>query len=356
MSIRRITFRRLDLPLVKPYRLSYRTFRNFEPYLIEVEDDAGRIATGDAHISPGSSAETREGGLAYLQDRLPQLVGLDLAEAKALMLRDFTQSKVATTAVVTALEQLEGLALLRPAAPASLPLLMPVGSTDQAAIEAEVEDLVARGFATLKIKVGKDVAADITRMGWIQKAVAGRARLRVDANRAYDRAQAIEFVRGIDPEGVVLFEQPCEADLWDDNAAVAQASDIPLMLDEPICTDDDIDRAAGIKGVGFCKLKLKRFGGAERLHSGIRRVQDSGMQAVLGDGLGSDLHAWLEGCVAAACLDNAGEFNGYLKLEQGILADPLPCVDGSMQLPAGPAPAIDRARLDATTTLTFTYQ
>lgn len=355
MTIRRITFRRLDLPLVSPYRLSYRTFRNFEPYLIEVEDDAGRRATGDAHISPGSSAETREGGLAHLKDRLPRLIGLDPAEAKALMLRDFALSKVATTAVVTALEQLEGLAILRPQTPARLPLLMPVGASDPAGIEAEVEDLVARGFSTLKVKVGKDVPADIARLGLIQKAAAGRAVLRVDANRAYDRDQAIAFARGIDPEGVVLFEQPCEADRWEDNAAVAAASPVPLMLDEPICTDADIDRAAGIAGVGFCKLKLKRFGGVERLHRGIRRVQDNGMQAVLGDGLGSDLHAWLEGCVAAGCIDNAGEFNGYLKLRNGILRDPLACRQGAMHLPAGPAPKIDPARLAAATTLTFTY-
>jgi hypothetical protein len=32
------------------------------------------------------------------------------------------------------------------------------------------------------------------------------------------------------------------------------------MLDEPICGLADIERAADIPNVGFCKLKLKRFG------------------------------------------------------------------------------------------------
>lgn len=354
-TIARIQFRRLNLPLVTPYRLSYRTFSEFEPYLVEVEDTDGRVAIGDAHISPGSSSETREGGLAYLGERLPKLIGLDLAAAKALMLADFEQSKVATTAAVTALEILEEIPVLNRTEPTTLPLLVPVGALDEAGIAEEIEAAVAAGFRTLKIKVGKDVDGDIERVGWIQKAAAGRVALRVDANRAYNREEAIAFVRGVDPEGIELFEQPCEADLWDDNAAVAAASDVPLMLDEPICTLADIERAADIPGVAFCKVKLKRFGGAERLLEGIRHIQARGMGAVLGDGLGSDLHAWLEACVAAESIDNAGEFNGFLKLRGHLFKTPLTFSDGAMTLPAGTCPPIDRARLDAATTLNCTY-
>jgi hypothetical protein len=35
--------------------------------------------------------------------------------------------------------------------------------------------------------------------------------------------------------------------------------------DEPICELADVRRAAGISNVGFCKLKLKRFGGLDLL-------------------------------------------------------------------------------------------
>ena len=354
-NIARVTFRRLRLPLVKPYRLSYRTFREFEPYVVEIENSDGRVAIGDAHISPNSSAETREGGLAYLQERLPRLVGLNIEAAKDVMLADFEQSKVATTAAVTALEILEGIPVLNRKAPATLPLLTPIGSLDEAGVIAEVEQAIAAGFRTLKVKVGKDVDADITRLGWIQKATKGRAELRVDANRAYDRDQAIAFIKGVDPEGIVLFEQPCEADLWDDNAAVAAASDIPLMLDEPICTLADIERAADIPGVKFCKVKLKRFGGVERLLNGIRHIQACGMGAVLGDGLGSDLHAWFEACIAAETIENAGEFNGWKKLTDRIFEKPMGFENGKMKLPTGICPKIDRERLKAATTLTFTY-
>jgi L-Ala-D/L-Glu epimerase len=37
------------------------------------------------------------------------------------------------------------------------------------------------------------------------------------------------------------------------------------MLDESICGLADIERAANIPNVGFCKLKLKRFGSLDAL-------------------------------------------------------------------------------------------
>src|SRR3546814_10924187 len=85
------------------------------------------------------------------------------------------------------------------------------------------------------------------------------------------------------------------------------------MLDEPICTIADIERAASIRNVKFCKLKLKRFGGLNRLKQGLDAVRANGMEAVLGDGLGSEIHNWLEACVARTTIRNAGEFKGYLK-------------------------------------------
>ena len=105
--IRRITVRRLRMPLVQPYRLSYRTFDEFEPYLVEIDDDAGGRGFGDAHISPGSSSETREGGWRFLMDRCAESLGADSDGAKRDVLARFSRSKAATTALVSAIEVLQ---------------------------------------------------------------------------------------------------------------------------------------------------------------------------------------------------------------------------------------------------------
>ena len=283
-TIRKATLHRLRQPLIRPYRLSYRTFEEFEPYLVEIEDDRGRTGFSDGHISPGSSTETREGGWRFLSRLLETSIGRDFAEAKAAALNQFEDSKVAVTTLVTAIEVLEGHPCLSVAATARLPLLTPINALAPRAIEAEVEDWLAKGFRTFKVKVGKDVTADLTRVKAIQKTVAGRATLRLDANRGYDRTDGMRFAAALDPTGLELFEQPCDADDWEANAAVAAVSPVPLMLDEPICTLADIDRAATIRGVGYCKLKLKRFGSLDRLIEGLEHVRTNGLGPVLGDG------------------------------------------------------------------------
>ena len=341
-----MSLRRLCLPLIRPYRLSYRTFDEFEPYLVEVVDDSGRTGFADGHISPGSSAETREGGWAFMRERIPEMLGRDPAAAKAGVLKHFEDSKVATTALACAVEVLEGNPLLNCDKDTTLPLLTPVNSMDQAGIEKEIESWLARGFRTFKVKVGKDVAADLARVKVVQAAVGKRATLRLDANRAFNREQGMRFAAALDPAQIELFEQPCDSDDWDANAAVAAASTVPLMLDEPICTLDDIDRAARIANVRFCKLKLKRFGSLGRLHEGLQRVRACGMEPVLGDGLGSEVQSWLEACVARGTIRNAGEFNGFLKPKDRLLDPPLTFIDGSILLHAGYRPALDRAAVE----------
>lgn len=344
-TIRHVVLRRLRMPLIRPYRLSYRTFEEFEPFLVQVADDDGRSGFADVHISPGSSSETREGGWAFCRARIEEMLGAEVGTAKEAVLARFEESKGATTVLACALEMLEGSPFLDVPEATRLPLLTPINALQAEEIEREVEEWIALGFTTFKVKVGKNVEADLARVAAIQRAAAGRSKLRLDANRAYARDAAIAFASRLDPTDVELFEQPCAAEDWAANAAVAAASNVPLMLDEPICTLADIRRAATIAGVGFCKVKLKRFGSLARLTEGIDAIRSHGMVPVLGDGLGSEVHGWMEACAAWGRIENAGEFNGFLKPRDRLLDPPLRFEAGSIDLPAGYRPRLDLAAL-----------
>jgi L-alanine-DL-glutamate epimerase-like enolase superfamily enzyme len=347
MKLQEIVLRKVRLPLIRPYVLSYRTFTEFEPIIVEVRDDDGRIGWGEGHISPGSSGETREGGWAFCRHRAAAVAGLDSRGAKARISAHADASKVAATALLTAIEMLEDHPLLKAEREIRLPLLTPFNSSAAGEIEDEVERRLADGFRTFKIKVGKDADADLTRVRAIQRAIGGRATMRIDANRAYGEADARRFAASLDPAGIELFEQPCQAEDWDANAHVAGVSTVPVMLDERICGLADIERAAGIPNVGFCKLKLKPFGGLDPLKEALDRVRQYGMEPVLGDGLGGELACWMEGCVAARTIRNAGEFNGFLKPKIRLFAEPLRFAEGALVIPPGFVPQIDAAVLAA---------
>src|SRR6187399_3576624 len=107
MKLRELTLRTVRLPLIRPYVLSYRTFTEFEPIIVEVRDADGRIGWGEGHISPGSSSETREGGWAFCREHAAAIVGKDTAQVKSLIVKNMASSKVAATALLTAIEMLE---------------------------------------------------------------------------------------------------------------------------------------------------------------------------------------------------------------------------------------------------------
>ncbi|MDP0926187.1 enolase C-terminal domain-like protein [Paracoccus onubensis] len=347
--LKKAVLRRLKLPLIRPYRLSYRTFEEFEPFLLELEDEDGNCGFADGHVSPGSSDETRDGAWAFLDRHLRVACGREPAEVLEQVLEEFGQSKVAATTLATALEHLGRHPLLDVTEVATLPLLTPINQTDLSRIPAEIEGWLAQGFRTFKVKVGKDVVSDLARVAAIQTTVAGRATLRLDANRGFSRDEGIRFAAALDPTGIELFEQPCPAEDWEANGAVAAASTVPLMLDEPICALEDIERAGTIPGVGFCKLKLKRFGGLQRLREGLEAVRAHGMEPVLGDGLGSEIHNWMEACIARGVVRNAGEFNGFLKPRDRLFAEPMQFRDGAVHLPANFHPTLDSTQVERLT-------
>jgi len=341
MRLQEIKLRTVRLPLIRPYVLSYRTFAEFEPIIIEVRDRDGRVGWGEGHISPGSSSETREGGWAFCREHAAAVIGMDTKDAKAVITGHVGESKVAATALLTAIEMLEDHPLLTSAREVRLPLLTPFNSSRQGEIEEEVERRLEEGFGTFKIKVGKAADDDVRRVRAIQRAIAGRATMRLDANRAYSEADACRFAASLDPTGIELFEQPCRTEDWDANAKVASVSPVPVMLDEPICELADVERAAAIPNVGFCKLKLKRFGGLDLLREALDAVRRCGMESVLGDGLSSELGCWMEACVASVTIRNAGEFNGFLKPKVRLFAEPLQFTAGELVMSPEFKPAID---------------
>jgi L-alanine-DL-glutamate epimerase-like enolase superfamily enzyme len=345
--LREVILRKVRLPLIRPYRLSYRTFTEFEPILVQVRSSQGLEGWGEGHISPGSSSETREGGWRFCHAMAERIIGKPLGEARQMISASMAASKVAATAMITAIEMMETDAALDFDCAMEFPLVAAFSATDHHHIGDEVETLLAQGFRTFKVKVGNDVKADLARVGTIQAAAAGRAVLRIDANRGYSESDGIHFASSLDASGIELFEQPCAAEDWNANAQVAELSTVPLMLDEPICEIADIERAGEIRGVGFCKLKLKRFGGLQHLREALARVRGCGMEPVLGDGLSSEINCWMEACASVGLVSKAGEFNGFLKPSVRLFANPLPFEFGGLRLPAHYRPEIDRDVLKA---------
>ena len=339
--VERLRLHRLEVPLASPYKLSFGPVTKFDTILVEAQDSDGRIGLGEATLLTGYTDETVAGAWDLMQRVAAGFPGLPPQRCIEETISLAQGAPFAASGLATAMEMLLASPWLRVDEATRVPLLGLVNGDDPGELEVEVTKLLAEGFGTLKIKVGFDAARDARRVKRIQKAVAGRCRLRIDANQGYDREQGRAFAAALDPEGIELFEQPCAAGDWDSARAVADVSPVPMMLDESIYGTDDIERAARLKAARYIKLKLMKMGTLEALALGLRRIRELGMEPVLGNGVACEVGCWMEACVARTLIGNAGEMNGFLKPVTRLLAQPLRFTGGALVLDAGYVPRLD---------------
>lgn len=340
-KLEKITIYRLAVPLTKPYRLAFAAVERYDTLIVETLDRDGRLGLGEATVLTGYTDETIDdcwrAACAIAQEiagREPQAAGARLATLAAT--HPFT-----ATAFGTAMEMMQGSPLLSPAQAAQVPLVGLLDGKDEAALASETERLLAEGYRTLKFKVGFEPQADAARVAVVQRAVRGRARIRIDANQGYTAGQAQVFLRALDPQDIELFEQPCRAGDWDAHLEAARAATVPLMLDESIYGLADIEKAAALQCAAYIKVKLMKLVTLDALVRAIARIRELGMQPVLGNGVACDLGCWMEACIAASRIDNAGEMNGFLKTPLGVLRQPPAFRGGSLLLEPGYAAALD---------------
>jgi L-alanine-DL-glutamate epimerase-like enolase superfamily enzyme len=353
--VQRLKLYRLEVPLTTPYKLSFGPVTRFDTILVEAQDDSGRTGLGEATLLTGYTDETVDGAWALMQRLAAGLVGRTPDRCVALLAGATGKAPFAATGLATAMEMLLASSWLQVTEPARVPLLGLVNGSEPSELEAEVDQLLREGFRTLKVKVGFDADEDARRVRLIQKAVAGRCWLRIDANQGYGREQGCAFAAALDPEGIELFEQPCAAGDWDAAQAVAAVSPVPMMLDESIYGMDDIERAAKLGAARYIKLKLMKMGSLESLAQGIRRIRELGMEPVLGNGVACEIGCWMEACVARSLITNAGEMNGFLKPMRRLLADPLRFADGAMTLAPDYAPRLDAQAVSHCTVASATF-
>jgi len=346
----RIDAYRLRLPLTTPYHLAFGDVEAFDTILVVAQDDEGREGWGDATVLTGYTDETIEASWPLAETVARRLAGHALVSAKAEALALAPEAPFLATAFASAIEMLEGAPLLQVEHDTAVPVLGTINDTEPEAMRAQIDRLCAAGHATLKIKVGSATPdADAKRIRAALEHVAGRARLRVDANQGYTPGQAVWFANAVPVEGIELFEQPCAAGDWAAHMEVVRECPLPLMLDESIYDEADIDETASRRAARFVKVKLMKFATLERLAAAIERIRAHGLQPVLGNGVASDVGCWMEACVAARHIGNAGEMNGWLKMTRPLFETPMRVEGGAIRLPAGWRPRLDRAALAAAT-------
>jgi L-alanine-DL-glutamate epimerase-like enolase superfamily enzyme len=138
------------------------------------------------------------------------------------------------------------------------------------------------GFRALKLKVGLDLENDLRRMAAVRDAVGSGIEMRVDANQGYSVEQAVVFCEEMDTLGVVLVEQPVDADDYDGLKAVKDRSPVPIMADECLRSVADARKVAAEGVADIINIKLMKSGGIFPALEIDSIARDAGISTMIG--------------------------------------------------------------------------
>ncbi len=346
---------------VRPFRLRLRAPLETGAGLIEVRegvllvlhDSEGRRGLGEAAPIPGLPAFAHEEARScgdVLMCSIPHLEGRSPEEVDDLLERVERCHPASRFALESALVDLAAQArgvrvadwLAGGHAPhTKVPVNALVTGADPEEVRVVAEGAIARGFGTFKLKVGiRGLAEDAKRVAALRNAIGTRARIRLDANGAWSRDEALRAIAELSRFTIEYIEDPIRIRTLEDVAILAElraASSIPLGADDCVADPVLVREIIARKAADVLILKPSCLGGLAAARAVARAAWARGMRAVVTSSIDSavgvmatlHLAASLEGDLAACGLATAS-------LLAEDVATP-PAIDrGVMTLPSEP--------------------
>lgn len=314
LDVQKAEGRALNVPLIAPFTIASSRLDKVENVGIRVELSNGSVGWGEAPVLPSVTAEDQLTALAkaaeacsFLKRSPPMNLGSALGEiGRILPGHEFASVRAGVEmAVIDAVANSIGVPLWRLFGGASntitTDITIPIVSVDEASKLAL--QYKRQGFKTLKLKVGKNLIADIEALKGIRKVYTDCLFI-LDANEGYTPGEAVEVLQKLHDMGVtpVLFEQPVHRDDWEGLGYVNQiAKDkygVSIAADESCRNLDDAKRIVKQNLAGVVNIKLAKSGFLGALEV-IELVKDSGLDLMIGGMVETRLAMGFAGHLAA---------------------------------------------------------
>ena len=355
-TIQRIETRLVDLPTIRPHKLSVATMYGQTLMLVKLycSDDVVGIGEGTTIAGMAYGPESPESMKLAIDAYLaPAMIGKDATRIEALMAylgKLVKGNHFAKSALETALLDAHGKRLgvsvgdlLGGRRRERLPIAWTLASGDTARDIDEAQKMLdMRRHRVFKLKIGAQaIDADIEHVAEIKRALGERAAVRVDVNMAWSETQAARAIPALADAGCELVEQPVSS-----AAALARLTrrfPVALMADEIVQGPKSAFDIAKRDGADVFAIKIEQCGGL----FAAQRV------AAIADAAGIELYGgtMLEGAFSTiasahlfASFDNlqwGTELFGPLLLTEEILRQPLDYSDYELTVPTGPGLGIE---------------
>ena len=248
----RFQFRRYRLAFRTAVRTAHGVWTEREGLIVRLTDEAGRVGLGEAACLPWFGTETvaaAEAAAGKLGEWIESEQLADVPMNLVCLRNALAAAQAAWASPIEVRNETRGVAALLPAGRAVLEAIRP---------KAEA------GFRVFKWKVGVgDLADELGLFDDVCAALPNGAKLRLDANGAWDRRKAERWLERCAERPVEFVEQPVAADARgadDLLRGLAEDWPTPIALDESLASGADIERwiGEGWRGVWVVKTSLLR--------------------------------------------------------------------------------------------------
>jgi len=307
-----VTLTRVDafvyrVPIEEPVATSFGIMRDRPAVFVRVEDGDGAFGWGEIFANwPAAAAEHRANLLA--RDIADLALGTALTHPSGLYRALSARTHTAMVqsgefgpfrqviagldiAVWDLFARRAGLALCR-FLDAGADMRMPAYASGIALRDAEAGIARARasGFSAFKVKVGFDASDEALEINRLSGTLAQGERLFTDANQAWDREQAMQFLAGVSESAPGWLEEPLPVDAPNaDWRALAEASHVPLAGGENIAGREAFDRAISEGILSVIQPDVAKWGGVSECFAVARAAISAGRTYCphfLGGGIG----------------------------------------------------------------------
>jgi muconate cycloisomerase len=348
----------VDVPTIRPHKLSVATMNTQTLVLVRVRCADGAVGWGEA---------TTIGGLNYGEESpesiktnidtyiAPLLVGMEasqVAKAMAKVRKTIQGNRFAKCALETALLDAEARRLGVPLSELlggrvrdALPVAWTLASGDTSQDIAEAEDMLERRrHRIFKLKIGlRSVEDDVAHVLAIKRALGDRASVRVDVNQAWSEMDAVRGIAALEAGGIDLIEQPVKAGNVAALARLKKRFDVAIMADEALHGPGDAMVLARDDAADVYAVKIAQSGGlVPALEvATVARLAGIGLYGgtMLEGGIGTAATAHVCSTFPELAWDT--ELFGPLLLTQEVLREPLVYRDFMLQVPTGPGLGVD---------------
>ncbi|MDB5106377.1 MAG: dipeptide epimerase [Fibrobacteres bacterium] len=297
MKISHIEIFKLALPM-EPFVIATEVATVAQNTFLRIHADEGPVGMGECSAFPMLVGETQATCFEVAKDFARFLKGKDPLDIEGCM-----NGLHARLAFNTTIKSAFDMALHDLAAKAAgMPLYRFLGGARReiitdftigigapGAMAGKALAAVAKGAATLKLKLGKHGPEDVERVRLVREAVGGGIALRVDANQGWDFDTAAATLRALAAFDIQFCEQPIHHDYDYLLPDLRKLSPVPIMADESVFNHHDAIRLIGARAVDYINVKLAKSGGILEAIRIADAAERKGVACMLGGMLESRL-------------------------------------------------------------------